>query len=117
MKLAPLAFDVSLLSEADLAEDDFPDYPWQLGIALQQDGGTALNIRATPEEMDDLFDQYRALRLTLIARGKRRAQEAWERSERARAIEAAFERRPAIADPDAHRRLLLRLQSALERQL
>ena len=112
-------FDLSLLSEAALAEDPIPDQSLQLDVVCSddtKDGAVLehLSIRTTPRQMDALVEQYRALRYTLIQRAQRRAEEEVERE---RGTTVAFAPPPEVTDPVAERALLVRVRDGLERKL
>ncbi|MEV5264799.1 hypothetical protein [Streptomyces werraensis] len=113
-------FDLYLLGEDVLAGDPYPDRPLQLDVLGLTDEGKvtpAVSIRTSPQAMEALFDQYRAVRLGLADRASKQARRDAERAERVHATEVALSRPALTADPQAHRLLLERLRDGLERVL
>lgn len=117
-------FDLSLLSESDLADDPYPDRPYLLSVLGYSDDSAgqvvrSVEIRTGPEQLGMIFAKYRALQLALADRAAKRA-----RAERVqemvveaklRMIHFANEHLPQAEDPETKRELLFRVRDGLER--
>lgn len=116
MALAEQDFELSLLDESALADDPYPGQPLQLDVVCRdasQDGRMErLVIRTSPRQLDAFFDQYRALRYSLMARARKQAEQDAVRAE---AAEVALSPETAGADQRPDRTLLQRVLEGLER--
>ncbi|MFV0135520.1 hypothetical protein ACLGIH_20250 [Streptomyces sp. HMX87] len=115
-------FDLSLLSEAELAHDPYPDRPLRLtvlGYREDAPGGTvaSVEIRTTPEQLGFVFSKYRALQLTLADRARKRALEDANEEAKGRMLQEANSGLPVAPDPFASLQLLDRLRRGLEQKL
>ncbi|MEU1552168.1 hypothetical protein ABZ517_05525 [Streptomyces scabiei] len=123
MAITELEFDLSLLSEAALANDPHPDRPYLLCVLGYSDAEAgvvvpSVEIRTNSAQLGRMIEKYRALQLSLAARGTRRAR-AEETPEEAklRLLMEANSRLPKALTEGERVQLLRRLQSGLERRL
>ncbi|WP_369042257.1 hypothetical protein [Streptomyces sp. Midd1] len=111
-------FDLSLLSPAELAEDPHPDRPFVLSVLGRDSAGAvvpSIEVRTGPAQLGSMFAKYRALQLTLADRATKRARaEETVTEARQRMLREANAHLPQAEDPEAAKRLLLRLRGALE---
>lgn len=114
-------FDLSLLSEAELADDPHPHLPLLVNVVCTTEADGSLErfvFRTSERQMGNLFDQWRAIRLGLADRGRKRAlAEAGNDEAKGRLLAEANSRLPAVSSPHEHIALLDRLRRGLEQRL
>lgn len=119
-------FALSVLSEADLAEDPRPDQWLKLDVWCRDATAEGhplerLSIRTTPRQMAAFFEQYRGVRYSIVQRAQRQAERdaAEDEHERAKArlLKEANGHLPADVSPTAHLELLERVRHGLEGRL
>lgn len=111
-------FDLSLLSEAELAEDPYPHLPLLINVVCTPAEGGAKEqfaFRTSERQMGSLFDQWRAVRLGLADRGRKRALAETANTEaKDRLLAEANSHLPVDDNPQEHLELLDRVRRGLE---
>lgn len=122
MSTAEQEFDLSLLSEAELETDPYPDRPLRLTVLGHREDApgepvAVIEIRTNEAQFGLVFRKYRALQLALADRARKRALEDAHQEEKGRVLREANEHLPTDSDPFAHIALLDRVRRGLESAL